>query len=60
MYESSKRKCILKGVQLQSPIQIQTLTLQKRLFNLLQWKPLKKEEKCFLFHLKRSFRSQDI
>ena len=25
-----------------------------------KWKPLKNNEKCFLFHLKSSFRSQDI
>ena len=24
------------------------------------WKPFKNDEKCFLFHLKSSFRSQDI
>ena len=24
------------------------------------WKPLKNDEKCFLFHLKSFFRSQDI
>ena len=29
-------------------------------FYLLQWKPFKNAEKCFLFHLKSSFRSQDI
>ena len=27
---------------------------------LVNWKPFKNEEKCFLFHLKGSFRSQDI
>ena len=26
---------------------------------LLHWKPFKNDEKCFLFHLKSSFRSQD-
>ena len=29
-------------------------------FYLLQWKPFKNDEKCFLFHFKRSFRFQDI
>ena len=24
------------------------------------WKPFKNDEKCFLFHLKSSFRSQDM
>ena len=24
------------------------------------WKPFKNDEKCFLFHLKRSFRAQDV
>ena len=33
---------------------------KQRPFYLLQWKPLKNDEKCFLFHLKSSFRSQDI
>ena len=27
---------------------------------MLHWKPFKNDEKCFLFHLKSSFRSQDI
>ena len=34
--------------------------LPKKLIYLLQWKPLKNDEKCFLFHLKNSPRSQDI
>ena len=29
-------------------------------FCLLQWKSFKNDEKCFLFHLKSSFCSQDI
>ena len=29
-------------------------------FHLLDWKPFKNDGKCFLFHLKSSFRSQDI
>ena len=33
---------------------------KKDLLYLLQWKPLKNDDKCFLFHLKSSFRSQDI
>ena len=33
---------------------------KKNLFYLLQCKPFKNDEKCFLFHLKISFRSQDI
>ena len=33
--------------------------LPKKLFYLLQWKPIKSNEKCFLFYLKTSFRSQD-
>ena len=32
----------------------------KNLFYLLEWKPFKVHEKCFLLHLKSSFRSQDI
>ena len=32
-----------------------TLTFQKLIF---QWKPVTNVEKCFLFHLKGSFRSQ--
>ena len=34
-----------------------TLTLQKILFYLLQLKPCKNDEKCFLCQLKSSFRS---
>ena len=34
--------------------------LPKYVFYLLLWKPLKKDEKWFLFHIERSFRSQDI
>ena len=36
-----------------------TLTSQKNCY-LLHWKPFRNDEKCFLFHLKNSFRSQDI
>ena len=39
---------------------IWTLTFQKELHYLLDWMPFKNDEKCFLFHLKSSFRSQDI
>ena len=35
-------------------------TFKKKMFYLLQWKPFKNDKKCFLFHLKSSFRSQDI
>ena len=34
--------------------------LPKKNFHLLQWQPFKNDEKCFLFYLKSSFRSQDI
>ena len=34
--------------------------LPKKLFYLLQLKPLKNREKCFLVHLKNSFHFQDI
>ena len=33
---------------------------KKYLFCLLPWKPFKNDGKCFLFHLKSSFCSQDI
>ena len=33
---------------------------KKKLRYLLHLKPFKKDKKCFLFHLKRSFRSQDM
>ena len=33
---------------------------KKTLFDLLRWKPFKNDEKCFLFPLESSFRSQDI
>ena len=32
---------------------------KKKSFYLLQWKPFKNNETCFLFHLKSSFHSQD-
>ena len=32
---------------------------KKILFYFLQWKPVKNDEKHFLFHFKNSFRSQD-
>ena len=34
--------------------------LLKKLCYWLDWKPFKKGEKCFLFHLKSSFRCKDI
>ena len=34
--------------------------LPKKFFYLLQWKPFKNDENCFLFHLKSSFHFQDI
>ena len=40
--------------------QSRTLTYLKNLCYLLDWKPFKNDEKCFLFHIKSSFRSQDI
>ena len=51
--------------QIRSPppslrISSRTLSLPKKLCYLLHWKPFKNDEKCFLFHLKSSFRSQDI
>ena len=33
---------------------------KKIFYYLLQWEPFKNNEQCFLFHLKSSFRSQDI
>ena len=36
------------------------LSPSKKLFYLLHWKPFKNDEKCFLFHIKSYFRSQDI
>ena len=35
------------------------LSIPNKMFYLLQWKPFKNDHKCFLFHLKSSFRSQD-
>ena len=40
--------------------QSRTLTFEKSCFYLLQWKPFKNDEKCFLFHAKSFFRSKDI
>ena len=36
------------------------LSPSKKLYYLLDWNPFKNDEECFLFHLKSSFRSQDI
>ena len=36
------------------------LSPSRKLCYLLHWKPFKNHEKCFLFHLKSSFRYQDI
>ena len=41
----------------QKNIKGRILTFQKSWFYLLKWKPFKNDEKCFLFHLKISFRS---
>ena len=38
----------------------QTVTSQKYLCYLLDWKPFRNDEKCFLFHLKSTSRSQGI
>ena len=45
-------------VNLEERCESRTLTFQKNY--LLQLKPFEGDEKCFLFHLKNSFRSQDI
>ena len=36
------------------------LSPSKKLFYLLQWKPFKNDENCFIFRLKSFFRSHDI
>ena len=41
-------------------VKVGPLTFPKKLCYLLHWKPFKNDEKCLLFHLKSSFRSQDI
>ena len=41
-------------------MQIQPKAHPKVWDNFDNWKPFKNDEKCFLFHLKSSFRSQDI
>ena len=40
------------------PILKSDLAFQKKLCYLFDWKPFKTDEKCFLFHLKSSFRSK--
>ena len=40
--------------------QSRALTFKKKKCYLLDWKPLKNDEKCFLFHLKSPFGSQYI
>ena len=47
-------KCI------QHIIKVKLSPFKKNLCSLLGWKHFKNDEKCFLFHLKRFFRSQDI
>ena len=41
-------------------VKVGLLPSEKKNFYLFQWKPFKNNEKCFLFHLINSFRSQDI
>ena len=43
-----------------SDIKVGVSLSQKNLFYWLQGKPFINDEKCFLFHLKSSFRPQDI
>ena len=43
-----------------SEIWSRTLSFQKKKCYLFDWKPFKNDKKCFLFHLKSSFPSQDI
>ena len=38
----------------------QTNIFLKKMFYLIQWNPFKNDQKCFLFHLKSFFCSQDI
>ena len=46
--------------KLEHQIKVGLSPFQKNLFHLHHCKPIKNDEKCFLFHLKSSFRSQDI
>ena len=47
----SFKKGAFKNLSLIRRGQYRTFTFQKRLFYLLQWKPIKGDEKCFLFRL---------
>ena len=42
------------------PLKVGLSPSKKKLCYLLDWKSYKNDEKCFLFHLKSFFRSQDI
>ena len=50
-YISKKKPCTLK---------VGLPPSKKKYFYLLKWKHFTNDEKCFLFHLESSFRSQDI
>ena len=70
---SNSVRCVFAalGCRMQENIEIKRMLIwkwlksdsrlsKKNLFYLLQWLPFKNDEKCFLFHVKTSFRSQDI
>ena len=51
---------ILLRITFDSELEVRPSPSTKKLFYLLQWKTFINDEKCFLFHLKSSFRSQGI
>ena len=48
------------GFHIYGTIEVGLSPSKKSLFDFLQWRPFKNDEKYFLFQLKSSFRSQDI
>ena len=54
------KKIINAGILKSTIIYSRTLTFQKKINYLPDWKPFKNDEKCFLFRLKSSFCPQDI
>ena len=51
---------IVKKIYEKKVIKVVLSLSKKKLIYFFQWKPAKTDAKCFLFHLKSSFRPQDI
>ena len=51
---------IIKEIYKNKVIKVGLSLSKKKLIYFFQWKPVKNDAKCFLLHLKSSFRSQDV